>query len=188
MTCIAAAIDEKEMVVGGDSAGVGGWGLDLRADPKVFRNGPLVIGGTGSFRMLQLLQFELSVPKKGNMDAFKYMVTKFIPALRKCFKDNGFSRVKENVEEIDGAFIVAGYERIFAVRVDFQVAESKYPYYALGCGEEFALGAFNTLYRMDGEKINEARYAVEHALTAAEAHCAGVRSPFVFESMKIPKN
>ena len=71
MTCIAAAIDEKEMVVGGDSAGVGGWGLDLRADPKVFRNGPLVIGGAGSFRMLQLLQFELSVPKKGKMDAFK---------------------------------------------------------------------------------------------------------------------
>lgn len=43
--------------MGCDSAGVGGWHLQLRADPKVFHVGHFLIGYTDSFRMGQLLRF-----------------------------------------------------------------------------------------------------------------------------------
>jgi hypothetical protein len=51
MTCIVGLVDGGRVWLGGDSAGVSGWDLTVRADRKVFRNGPYVMGFTTSFRM-----------------------------------------------------------------------------------------------------------------------------------------
>lgn len=80
--------------MGGDSAGAAGNHLQIRAQPKVFRNGPLVMGYTSSFRMDQPLQYKLKVPsERGENDElvepFEWMCTKFVEAVRKCLKEGG---------------------------------------------------------------------------------------------------
>ena len=59
MTCIAAVGEAEQVFMGGDSMLAAGWDARISAMPKVFRNGPLLIGVAGSLRMLQLLQYKL---------------------------------------------------------------------------------------------------------------------------------
>jgi ATP-dependent protease HslVU (ClpYQ) peptidase subunit len=46
MTCIAGVAHEGKVWIGGDSAGVGGYDLTVRADAKVFTNGEFLFGFT----------------------------------------------------------------------------------------------------------------------------------------------
>src|SRR5690242_15173484 len=85
MTCIVGLVAADGRVhLGGDSAGIAGYDLTVRKDPKVFRVGEFAVGFTSSFRMGQLLRFAFTPPPiEGDLDA--YMVTTFVNALRDCF-------------------------------------------------------------------------------------------------------
>ena len=71
MTCIVAWLEDEKICIGGDSAGVAVYNMQIRADEKVFKNGEMVFGFTSSFRMGQLLRFSLILPpKKENQDDY----------------------------------------------------------------------------------------------------------------------
>lgn len=92
MTCIVGLVEGNRVLMGGDSAGVAGLNLCVRADRKVFCNGPMVFGFTTSFRMGQLLRHALSVPARHpDVDIERFMVTTFIDAVRECLKSHGWS-------------------------------------------------------------------------------------------------
>jgi hypothetical protein len=55
MTCIVGLRQGGKVFIGGDSAGISGWDVTVRADPKVFLSGPYAMGFTSSFRLGQLL-------------------------------------------------------------------------------------------------------------------------------------
>jgi ATP-dependent protease HslVU (ClpYQ) peptidase subunit len=172
MTCIVGLKHGGKVYIGGDSAGVGGYDLTLRADKKVFRNGPFIMGFTSSFRMGQVLAFKLAAPEpKSDQDLMHFMVCDFIDAVRDCLKYSGFARIKDNEEE-GGNFLVGYRDRLFNIGTDFQVGESVAGFDAAGCGESFALGA---LYASRGKPPKE---RVRMALEAAEELSAGVRGPF----------
>ena len=91
MTAIVGLVHERAVHLGGDSAGVAGWSLTVRADSKVFTNGPYVMGFTTSFRMGQLLRYALQAPHpEGDLERF--MATTFIDAVRRCLKDGGWAK------------------------------------------------------------------------------------------------
>lgn len=73
--------------MGGDSAESGGCNIFRRTDSKVFRRGNFLIGGTTSFRMLQLLRYKLEIPTIGNKDMMEYMCTDFIDAVDSFLKE-----------------------------------------------------------------------------------------------------
>lgn len=176
MTCIAGVVDSSGNVfIGGDSAGVGGLDLDIRADMKVFRNGPFLFGFTTSFRMGQLLRWSFVPPERpGIMDPEQFMCTTFIDAVRKCLQTGGFATKKEDAE-LGGTFIVGYQGRLFTIHEDYQVAETLCGYTACGCGESYAKGSLHsTQYNADLGGYERVRRALE----AAEAHSAGVRGPF----------
>ena len=174
MTCIVGLVDDGKVYIGGDSAGVGGYDLTVRADKKVFRNGDFVMGFTSSFRMGNLLQHTLEPPRRHpDDDIHKYMVSDFVDAVRACLKKGGYA-TKQNESETGGTFLV-GYEgRLFTIHDDYQVGEGLDNFAACGCGESFALGS---LYTSKGSP----RSRVLQALSAAERFSAGVRSPFHVE-------
>ena len=88
MTAIVGLVKSGSVYIGGDSAGVCGTSLTVRADAKVFRKKRYVFGFTTSFRMGQLIRYSLALPKPvGNLDAF--MSTTFIDAVRDCLKAGG---------------------------------------------------------------------------------------------------
>jgi ATP-dependent protease HslVU (ClpYQ) peptidase subunit len=177
MTAIVGLVHDGRVYIGGDSAGVSGLDITLRRDPKVFVNGPLVIGYTSSFRMGQLLRYQVEVPQRhGDVDVFQWMVTGVVEAMRSAFKNGGYAR-KENEQEQGGFFLVGYQGRLFEVGSDYQVGEPRDGYEAIGCGEDYAKGSLHST-QTSGLPPKD---RLLMALRAAEHHSAGVVGPFVVE-------
>jgi len=175
MTCIVGVVEKGIVHIGGDSAGVGGYRIQSRLDPKVFKRGPFVIGFTSSFRMGQILQHKLQTPEHpASMDDFAFMVTRFIDNVRECLKNVGFASKSNEVEE-GGTFLVGYRGKLYEIEGDYQVAMQAQPYAAVGCGQDLALGA---MFALDPTLDPVARIRI--ALEAAERFSAGVSGPFNF--------
>ncbi len=180
MTCIVAVKDNHNRLwMGGDSAGVGGFGtysVVTRTDPKVFKLGEYLIGFTSSFRMGQILRHKFKPPiPPADVDISHFMVTDFVDELRKCFKEAGWIEIKEG-KESGGIFIVGIRGKLFTIEEDFQVAESADEFTATGCGIELALGSLHT---SEGWGPVD---RIQLALGAAQRFSGGVREPFLIIS------
>ena len=178
MTCIVGLVHNNCVYIGGDSAGANeSFHLHVRADAKVFENGPMVMGFTSSFRMGQLLRWSLKIPKRPrNMPVEKFMSTAFIDAVRKCLKKGGFAEVKDS-REGGGTFIVGYDGQLFEVHDDFQVGMNSDGFAAVGSGGQVALGSLYSSRQLRPEA------RIRLALEAAERFNAGVRGPFVVKSV-----
>lgn len=175
MTCIAAVVSDGRVHIGGDSAGVSGFDLVVRRDPKVFLRGEFAFGFTTSFRMGQLIQHSLSVPPppKKRSDLQRYMVADFTDALRSALKASGWQR-KQEEQEVGGTLLVGVRGRLFRICDDYQVGESASGFDAVGCGSGYALGALHASAGLRPKR------RLLLALRAAERWSAGVRGPFRF--------
>ena len=176
MTAIAGLVHDGAVHLAGDSAGVSGYSLTVRADTKVFTNGPYVMGFTSSFRMGQLLRWSLEAPHPAG-DLEKFMATTFVDAVRTTLREGGWL-VKNSEREDGGTFLVGTAGRLFTVSDDFQVGEAADGYAAIGCGHELVLGALYATARGKKQPVDRLRIALE----AAERFSAGVRGPFAFVS------
>lgn len=171
MTAVVGVAHQGRVLLGGDSAGVSGWQLTIRADAKVFTNGPYVLGFTTSFRMGQIMRHADLPTPPDDTDLHAFMCTGFIDAIRAAFKAGGYAQ-KENEREAGGNFLVGVNGRLFEVCGDYQVGEAAAGYAAVGCGDQVAHGVMYATRRMAPEK------RIRLALAAAEHHSAGVRGPF----------
>lgn len=176
MTCIVGITTGSKVYIGGDSAGVGGWSLTIRADQKVFRRGDYVFGFTSSYRMGQILQYNAELPAPPREDVHKFMVRDFVEAVRKALRDGGYTKIDSNREE-GGTFLVGCRARLFAIESDFQVVETTVGFDAVGSGADIARGALTASPRLSPER------RVRTALSAAEQWNAGVRGPFTVVSV-----
>jgi hypothetical protein len=172
VTCIAGIAENGVVWLAGDSAGVGGWDLTVRADPKVFVNGPYVMGFTTSFRMGQLLEHALTPPAPDPAGLHAFMCTTFVDAVRACLKDGGWAS-KDKEQEEGGTFLVGVSGRLFRVCDNYQVGEAAGHYDAIGCGGQAACGALFATAGMDPMR------RLGKAMEAAEHLSAGVRGPFM---------
>jgi ATP-dependent protease HslVU (ClpYQ) peptidase subunit len=180
MTCIIGIVDKKlkNVVMGADSAGSAGNSLSIRKDVKIFKNGDFIIGCTSSYRMIQLLRFSFSPPEMKRKDIYEYMCTDFINGVRMCFKNGGFLQKYQEGDEQGGTFLVAYKDRLFKIENDFQVGETFNGMNAVGCGEEYALGALHILNK---EPIS-AVLKIRRALEVSEFYVNGVQKPFIILS------
>ncbi|MEJ8547182.1 hypothetical protein [Brevibacillus borstelensis] len=177
MTCIVGLVHNGKVYMGGDSAGVSGYNLTVRADEKVFINGEFLMGFTSSFRMGQLLRCRFKPPyHRPEVSDYEYLVTDFIDEVRNCLKQGGYAR-NDNGEERAGTFLIGYRGKLYTVECDYQVGIPDDNFAAVGCGDLIALGA---LYASEGvgpmKRVNQ-------ALEAAERFSAGVRGPFVIKSL-----
>ncbi|MED1954869.1 hypothetical protein [Brevibacillus centrosporus] len=177
MTCIVGLVHDGKVCMGGDSAGVGGYDLAIRADEKVFINEEFIMGFTSSFRMGQLLRYRFKPPyHRPDVSDYEYLVTDFIDEVRSCLKNGGYART-DNGEESAGTFLVGYRGKLYTVEGDYQVGIPADGYAAVGCGDQIAHGA---LYATNGSPPTE---RIKIALEAAERYSAGVRGPFVIKDM-----
>ena len=189
MTCIAGLVDHHGAVwIGGDSAGTDNFGLQtIHEDKKVFLLNPpdqpdyrkesptLLVGGTGSFRFRDLLQYTLEVPPYDPaMSMRKYLVTAFVDAVRTCLKSAGYDKKQEG-EEQGGEVLIGWHGRLFHMQEDYQISEASIRYDATGAGTGIALG---TLFATQHLGLSPEE-RVKLALEAAAYHCDSVRPPFL---------
>ena len=171
MTCIVGVENNGRVVIGGDSAGVAGWSVTVRADTKVFRNGTYIMGFCGSFRMGQLLRYSLIPPVPQTWDLDRFMATDFVAAVRDCLRDGGYAR-NDSGNESGGQFLVGIQGRLYRIEADFQMGRSVDDYQAVGAGEDFARGSLHTSAELaPGDRVTR-------ALAAAAHHSTDVREPF----------
>lgn len=177
MTCIVGIVHANRVLIGGDSAGVSGLDLRIRRDEKVFTNGEFVFGCTTSFRMIQLLRYKLTPPKRHpDTDVMAFMATTFVDAVRYTLKDGGFAG-RVNEVESGGTFLVGYANRLFTVASDYQVGESAEDFDACGCGDMYALGSLMTS-KGSGQT---AMQRLSLALDCAAHFSGGVIGPYVFK-------
>lgn len=180
MTAIAGIIDDRRGIVyiGADSAAVGGSTITQRATPKVFKNrfrggASFIAGFTTSFRMGDLIRFNEFKATYSGEDPLEFLVTKFVPELRKLFSSNGWMK-EDDKREKGGTFLMGFQGELFTIDSDFQVAANGERYGACGSGEDYTLGALWALERYEEDALTQ----LVIALHAAEQHNVNVRGPF----------
>lgn len=171
MTTVVGLTHGNYVYIGADSLSSDGWRVDSSRVPKVFHNGPYIIGYTDSWRMGQLLySAELPAPPDTG-SVWRFMAHEFIDAVRAALKAGGWAK-SEADRESGGRFLVAARGELYAVQEDYSVTSSHHLYDAAGHGYLVALGA---LHATQGWS---ARRRVTAALKAAEAHTSYTRQPF----------
>lgn len=181
MTCIVGIELQDGVLIGGDSAGTGGYRQSVRSDVKVWKAGEFVHGFTTSYRMGQLLRYNLSPPQTPHLEADeeerdKWMTTTYIDAVRKVLKEGGYAKV-ENGVELGGCYLVGWRGRLYRVDSDFQVGRSIEGFDAVGSGEDVAIGAMEVSSGKPTERVRA-------ALAAAEKYNAAVGGPFTLVSVR----
>lgn len=178
MTVVVGVIDGGQVHLGADSAATGRASQNIRLDSKVFRNGPYVMGFTGSYRMGQLLNYKLRILETPDeADLHRFMATTFIDAVRQTLKDGGYATEKDG-EERGGNFIVGVAGNLFEIQSDYQVSHQHGDFTAVGSGEDLALGS---LASTGGQLVSS---RIDQALSAACRFNSTCREPFVYASTR----
>lgn len=157
MTCIIAHTTGTSSFIAGDKLGSNGFTKAVMVEPKIFEKTfikvleggvqreeqRIAIGGTTSFRMLQLLDHNLELPvQEAGTTMIQYLVRQVIPAIRKLFKEEWGS--KDNTQEIGGgSFIMLHNHVIYEVQEDFAVLQTTANITAVGSGTYHAISSMN---------------------------------------------
>ena len=180
MTCIIGLVCNDEVLIAGDSAAVSTpyHFISPNDDPKVFKNNKFIMGCTTSFRMIQILQHSLVIPKYfEEMDFREYIVTLFIDKVRKAFKEAGFSTKKDEVEK-GGTFMVGYKNNLAEIQDDYSYQISSRGESAIGSGY---VSALSSLFSTTGK---DAKERLMIAMQATERLNITVRRPFHVISSK----
>jgi len=179
MTCIVGWIGKDRVYVGGDSARAEGWQVRQTSINKVLKKENFLFGYTTSFRMGQIIQHHVKLPERKKLQPIlDYLVVDLIEAIRKQLTEKGFTKKQDN-RETGGSFIIGCSEGIFRVDADFQVNSASDGLEAVGCGEDYALGAMKALNNVSDKQ------RIQRALETAAYFCGGVLPPFTI--LSVPK-
>lgn len=144
MTIVAGICREGRVLLGSDAAMATSDFIAAMAGSKLVEldtlRSKLALGYTTSFRFGQILQYEVSPPTDSRNDAHEYLIRDFVPAVRTGLEGAGWLKKKDDREEIGDALI--GYRgRLFALRSDLSVQETRDGLDAVGSGCAYAFGA-----------------------------------------------
>ena len=171
MTTIVACELADRVIVGCDSKitdGSGEWWSHSKAR-KVLERGEIIIGGCGELAACDIALHIWKPPKSNatdRKDYYHFVISKLIPSLKKCFKDNDCDAPKFN-------FIIVIGGEVFEFSDDFGVVMREEGHHGIGSGSDLAMGALRS-----GKTVLE-------ALEIAAAHDSLTGAPFyTYEQFK----
>lgn len=180
MTIIIGLEHGGKVYMGGDSGASDGYVSSVVSAPKVFKNGPFLIGFTTSFRMGQLLQYGdlefSSLPDKNNVNRF--LTNDFVDRLRQMWTDRGWMGEDEEKREKSGLFLLGFMGCLYRVDLDFQVGRNLQGYDAIGSADQVALGAM-----YGTRKTSKPDVRIRAVLEACGHVNAHVRPPYYVENL-----
>jgi ATP-dependent protease HslVU (ClpYQ) peptidase subunit len=150
---------------------------------KCFEVGEYLIGVAGDFRAVNILAHNFRPPdagKNSGQDLDRFMVSKFLPALKKCFDDNFYGKDGEH----GSLLIVVVNATVYEIGANFDCLREARGLYAVGSGGNFALGA---LFALDGGKRRSLRGAqemMEAALKVSATLDPGTSEPIIIITQK----
>lgn len=105
---------------------------------KITRNGEYVIAGAGNARYCDIIQYGWTPPKYDGTDPYRFMVSTFVPSLRKAHEETGYTLKDDEVFK----FIIGLNNKLFYVAEDYSVLKTKTNIYGIGTGAAYAIGAY----------------------------------------------
>lgn len=143
---------------------------------KITPQGKYIMGAAGDMRAINLLHHAFHPPtpapslKGKKLDQF--ITTKFIPSLRACFDEHGYSspenRDSTHTAEQDSTIIIAINQTIYVVESDYSWTPDTNGFYAIGTGSSYALGALTALIpKTRPQTIQQAKAIALKALNIA---------------------
>ena len=157
MTTILAIQGEGWAVVGSDSRistifgeASAEVGTLSATNPKIGSNGKYILGAAGDLRAINILHHAFQPPacppnlKGKKLDQF--ITTKFIPALRACFDEQGYSQPenkdgKDHVAQQDSQIVCIVNNTIYIIDGDYSWFTNNTGLYGIGSGSSYAIGA-----------------------------------------------
>lgn len=177
MTTIVGLVKDNVVILGADSQVTDDdrRNNDLRME-KITRNNGYLIAGAGDATPCDILQ-HIFIPPVPNANErknlYKFMITKFVPAMRECLDENGW---KPNPADDSGFSMLIAYDgNIFDIGDDFSVLLNNKGIYGVGNGKKYAIGAL------------EAGATVEKALEIAANNDIYTSGPFQIVTQKKAK-
>lgn len=146
---------------------------------KISERGQFIIAGAGEAAACDIAQhiWKPANPTAADKkDLYHFMISKVLPSLKQCFKDNSYKWEKETGDdETKFAFLIAVGGEVFDIADDFAVCLDASGFYGVGSGSSLAIGAL------------EAGADIEKALTIAAKHDPYTAAPYLFmKQTKVP--
>ena len=169
MTTLIAIQHEDWCLIAGDSQTTS-YHLSGDASPmgKIATNGKYLVAAAGLVRGMNLIQHAFVPPRapKANLD--KFMVTKFLPALRSAFVKAGYDMKDDgDIASHDNEFIIAVNGTLYLIDEAYGLERTGDRIYVTGSGMELALGAAYALGIQDVDDWQEAVVILEAAVKTA---------------------
>jgi len=177
VTVIVAVPHNGRVYMGADSRATQGWSIIELAEPKLWKQGGLLLGFTGAIREQQILQFCTAIPARSDdVDVLHWLCSDFVGAVRAARQSAGYD-VKCPSPACDaGPSLAIGVEgRLFEVFADYSIAE-RLAATAIGSG---GVEAKASLHTTAGMRM-AVRKRIDLALATACALDAGCSPPFTY--------
>ena len=172
MTTIVAQQNEDGVVFGADSLVTANRKFNHPRMVKISQRGDFIIAGAGESAACDIAQHIWSPPKPtatDKKDIYHFIISKVIPSLKQCFKDNDYKWDKDTDDsDYNFAFLIAVCGEVFDISDDFAVSLDSSGFYGVGSGSSLAVGAL------------EAGASIEEALRIAGKHDPYTAAPFTF--------
>ena len=178
MTCVVAIVDSSNNIhMGSDSLASDSHSQTIMTDSKLFMIGELLVGFAGSFRSAQVLQYQMFLPERGELqEDMEYLVASFIPVLRTVFADNGLGDDILGSDGFDGEFLLGYRGQVYKMQNDFSLIVAKDDFVSIGAGGEVSSAVLYATKDMDIAPTDR----LELALKSSAYQITTVKEPFHF--------
>lgn len=158
-----------------DDHGISQTGTLREGSSKISNNGKYLLGAAGDVRAINILHHVFQPPNPHpDLEGKKldqFFTATFIPALRECFDNQGYSVPvgddKKHTAEQGSQILVAINGVIYIVDEDYSWASEATGVYAIGTGSAYALGAMQVLTRNKKMTPQQAKTQAIKALNVA---------------------
>ena len=144
MTTIVAVVKNGNVTMGADAQVSDGSRPNRHPKmEKISKVNGWLIAGSGDSTPCDIMQnmFIPPVPTtKERENLYKFMIVKFVPAMRECLEENGWK--KDNDDKDAGFSMLFAFDgEVFDIGDDFSVLLNSDGIYGVGNGSQFAIGA-----------------------------------------------
>ena len=155
MTTIVAIQHPNKVVIAADNQVTSTRKYRHHKMAKITKRGQYLIAGSGEVAACDIAQHIFVPPKptvEDKKDLYHFMIAKFVPALKKCFKENEYkwiSTPEEEDYETKFMFLVAVCGEVFEIADDMSITLDDSGIYGIGSGSSLAIGALHAGANLD---------------------------------------